>query len=230
MTDATPAVANTVLVTGAAGFVGSFVAARLAAMGQRVVGCDNFNDYYDPQLKRDRVQALERIARQHGYGAKILGAVEAVNDAQKSKLFELLSRHYGGALAGKTVAVWGLAFKPNTDDMREAPSRTLLEQLWAAGARVRAHDPEAKQESERIFGKRDDLVLCDTPTAALEGADALVLVTEWKEFRNPEFDAIKATLKQPLVFDGRNIYDPALMELHGIEYSGIGRAAKAQTA
>src|SRR5688572_17309842 len=116
------------------------------------------------------VQALERIARQHGYDAKILDAVESVNDAQKGKLFELVQRHYGGDIAGRTFAVWGLAFKPNTDDMREASSRTLLQQLWAAGARVRAHDPEAMEETHRIFGDRDDLVLCRTPADALAGA------------------------------------------------------------
>src|SRR5690606_146164 len=120
------------------------------------------------------VQALERTARQHGYQARILDAVEAVNAEQKSKLFELVSRHYGrDRLAGKTFAVWGLSFKPNTDDMREAPSRTLLTQLWAAGVKVRAHDPEAMAETRRIFGERDDLLLCDRPEQALEGADAL---------------------------------------------------------
>jgi UDPglucose 6-dehydrogenase len=169
------------------------------------------------------VQALERIARQHDYPARILAAVEAVNDAQKGKLFELIHRHFGGALAGKTLAVWGLAFKPNTDDMREAPSRTLLAQLWAAGARVRAHDPEAMAEAGRIFGERDDLVFCDNPDAALEGADALVLVTEWKAFNSPDFPAMAQRLAARVVFDGRNLFSPDAVEEAGLAYYGIGR-------
>src|SRR6185369_12952786 len=126
------------------------------------------------------VQALERIARSHDYEARLLDAVEAVNLKQKEKLFDLLTRHFHGALRGKTIALWGLAFKPNTDDMREAPSRRLLEQLWAAGAKVRAFDPEAGAEAQRIYGERVDLSLCDNAYAALDGADALVVVTEWK--------------------------------------------------
>ena len=170
------------------------------------------------------VQALERTARQHGYQARILDAVEAVNAAQKSRLFELVTRHYGGkALAGKTFAVWGLAFKPNTDDMREAPSRTLLAQLWAAGAKVRAYDPEAMEEARRLFGERPDLVLCERQQQALEGADALILVTEWKTFWNPDFAALKAALADAVVFDGRNIYEPAEAEAAGLAYYGIGR-------
>ena len=169
------------------------------------------------------VQALERIARQHDYPARILAAVEAVNDAQKGKLFELISRHFGGDVSGKTFAVWGLAFKPNTDDMREAPSRTLLAQLWAAGARVRAHDPEAMEEAARIFGGRDDLVFCDSPDAALEGADALVLVTEWKAFNSPDFQAMAGRLRARVVFDGRNLFSPDAVEEAGLAYYGIGR-------
>jgi UDPglucose 6-dehydrogenase len=170
------------------------------------------------------VQALERTARQHGYQARILDAVEAVNAEQKSKLFELVSRHYGrDRLSGKTFAVWGLSFKPNTDDMREAPSRTLLTQLWAAGVKVRAHDPEAMAETRRIFGERDDLLLCDRPEQALEGADALILVTEWKAFWNPDFAALRAALADAVVFDGRNIYEPAAVEAAGLAYYGIGR-------
>ena len=169
------------------------------------------------------VQALERTARQHGYAARILGAVEAVNESQKGKLFELLSRHYGGQLRGRTIAVWGLAFKPNTDDMREAPSRTLLAQLWEAGARVRAHDPEAMDEAARIFGERDDLVLCATPDEALQGADALVLVTEWKAFNSPDFARLAEQLADRVVFDGRNLYDPRALEEAGLACYGIGR-------
>ena len=171
------------------------------------------------------VQALARTASQYGYQTKVLDAVEAVNDAQKGHLFDLMLRHYGSAdaLRGKTIAVWGLAFKPNTDDMREASSRRLLAQLWGAGARVRAFDPEAHQEARRLFGERDDLRLCDTADEALDGADALVVVTEWKQFRSPDFVALKAKLADAVVFDGRNLYVPTDVEAHGLAYWGIGR-------
>jgi UDPglucose 6-dehydrogenase len=169
------------------------------------------------------VQALGRFARQVDYRASLLEAVEAVNHAQKSRLFELISEHFKGELAGRRFAVWGLAFKPNTDDMREASSRRLLEQLWAAGASVRAHDPEAMAETSRIYGERDDLVLCQTPALALEGADALVVVTEWKAFWSPDFAALAKNLTQRVVFDGRNIYEPAAVEAAGLAYYGIGR-------
>lgn len=169
------------------------------------------------------VQALERTARQHGYEAKILGAVEAVNDRQKDKLFELVSKHFNGDLKGRTFAVWGLAFKPNTDDMRAASSRNLLASLWAAGAKVQAFDPEAMQEAERIFGQRDDLALAGTANAALQNADALVVVTEWKNFRSPDFAQLKQQLSAAAVFDGRNIYDPETVEAAGLAYYGIGR-------
>lgn len=169
------------------------------------------------------VQALERSARSHGYEPMILAAVEAVNARQKTVLFQKISAHYRGDLAGKTFAVWGLAFKPNTDDMREAPSRVLLEALWAAGATVRAYDPVAMEETQRIYGERADLVFCASMEAALEGADALAIVTEWREFRSPDFDALKAALASPVIFDGRNLYDPALMHRFGFTYYGIGR-------
>ncbi|MBU6248776.1 MAG: UDP-glucose/GDP-mannose dehydrogenase family protein [Xanthomonadaceae bacterium] len=169
------------------------------------------------------VQALERTARAQGYEAHLLAAVEQVNHQQKEKLFELLGRHFGGQLAGKTVALWGLAFKPNTDDMREASSRRLMERLWDAGARVQAFDPEAADETRRIYGERDDLILCEHPYDALEGADALAIVTEWKAFRSPDFDRIRGTLRTPVIFDGRNLYDPAAVEDAGIAYYGIGR-------
>lgn len=169
------------------------------------------------------VQALERTARQHGYEAVVLAAVEAVNTRQKGKLFELIGRHFDGELAGRTFAVWGLAFKPNTDDMREASSRTLLQQLWDAGAKVRAHDPEAMDEARRIFGARADLTLCETPEAALDGADALVVVTEWKAFWSPDFAMLRSTLRAGVVFDGRNVYDPGEVEEAGLAYYGIGR-------
>jgi UDPglucose 6-dehydrogenase len=169
------------------------------------------------------VQALERTARQHGYSAQILEAVEAVNSRQKSRLFELISDHYDGKVRGKTIAVWGLAFKPNTDDMREASSRTLLARLWEAGAKVRAYDPEARQEAGRIFGERDDLVLCESAREALDGADALAVVTEWKQFRSPDFGRLQEILADKAIFDGRNLYEPAEVEQAGLAYYGIGR-------
>ena len=177
------------------------------------------------------VQALARIAAQHGVEPRLLGAVEAVNDAQKGHLFELMVRHYGvaAALRGKTVALWGLAFKPNTDDMREASSRRLLQQLWDAGANVRAYDPEAIDETRRIFGERDDLVLCASSGDALQGADALVVVTEWKQFRSPDFAMLKGALADRVVFDGRNLYEPAEIEAAGLAYYGIGRGRSLRT-
>jgi UDPglucose 6-dehydrogenase len=169
------------------------------------------------------VQALERIARGQGYEARLLDAVEAVNRDQKEKIYELIMRHFSGVLAGKTIALWGLAFKPNTDDMREAPSRRLLEQLWAAGVKVRAYDPEARAEAQRIYGARADLVLCDDAHAVLDGADALAILTEWKAFWSPDFERIRTGLRTPVIFDGRNIYEPQAVEAAGIAYYGIGR-------
>ncbi len=173
------------------------------------------------------VQALARTALQYGHAPRLLEAVEAVNEAQKGHLFELVQRHYDRGedegVRGKTFAVWGLAFKPNTDDMREASSRRLLAQLWEAGARVRAYDPEAMHEARRLFGERDDLVLCDSAFEALEGADALIVVTEWKQFRSPDFARIRQALGDAVVFDGRNLYDPHEIEAAGLAYYGIGR-------
>ena len=171
------------------------------------------------------VQALARTAAAHGVEPRLLGAVEAVNRRQKAHLFELMLRHYGGAgaLRGRTVALWGLAFKPDTDDMREAPSRILLEQLWNAGAMVRAYDPEARDEARRIFGDRDDLAFCASAGATLDGADALAVVTEWKQFRSPDFAQLKARLRDAVVFDGRNLYEPGEVEAAGLAYWGIGR-------
>ncbi len=171
------------------------------------------------------VQALARTAQQVGYRAELLDSVEAVNARQKAHLYELIVGHYGSAeaLRGKTFAVWGLAFKPNTDDMREASSRTLLKLLWDAGASVRAFDPEASHEAQRIFGERADLVLCEHATDALQGADALVVVTEWKQFRSPDFAKLRVKLKDAAVFDGRNLYDPIEAETAGLAYYGIGR-------
>ncbi|OOG49242.1 UDP-glucose/GDP-mannose dehydrogenase family protein [Rhodanobacter sp. C01] len=175
------------------------------------------------------VQALERTARGYGYDARLLNAVEAVNLQQKTKLFELISRHFDGQLKGRTVALWGLAFKPNTDDMREASSRQLMEALWDAGAKVRAFDPEARQETRRLYGQRDDLVLCEQAYDALQGADVLAVVTEWKAFRSPDFARIRAALAEPAVFDGRNLYDPAAVEEAGLAYYGIGRGRSLRT-
>jgi UDPglucose 6-dehydrogenase len=174
------------------------------------------------------VRALEYTARQHGYEARLLTAVEAVNDEQKGKLFELIHGHFGGALRGKTFAIWGLAFKPNTDDMREASSRRLLQQLWDAGASDRAYDPEARAEAQRIYGARADLVLCDDAQTALQGADALVVVTEWKAFWSADLARIRGSLRTPVIFDGRNIYEPAAAEAAGIAYYGIGRGRSVQ--
>ena len=168
------------------------------------------------------VKALERAARDVGFDAKVLSAVEARNDAQKNILFDKINRYFKGNLQGRTIALWGLAFKPNTDDMREAPSRVLLESLWAAGAKVQAYDPVAMDECQRIYGSRRDLCLCEDPDQALQNADALAIITEWKIFRSPNFEAF-SSLKNPLIFDGRNIYDPAIMQQHGIEYHAIGR-------
>ncbi|MCE7031266.1 UDP-glucose/GDP-mannose dehydrogenase family protein [Lysobacter sp. GX 14042] len=169
------------------------------------------------------VQALVRTAERAGHQPHLLNAVEAVNARQKGHLFELVGRHYAGAVAGKTFAIWGLAFKPNTDDMREAPSRRLMEQLWEAGAKVRAFDPEATGEARRIYGERGDLVLCGSEYEALEGADALVLVTEWKQFRSPDFRRIREAVGDAVVFDGRNVYDPEQVERAGLAYYAIGR-------
>ncbi|MHB1616398.1 MAG: UDP-glucose dehydrogenase family protein [Metallibacterium sp.] len=169
------------------------------------------------------VQALVHTAEAHGYTPRVLQAVEAVNQAQKRHLFALIQRHFGGDLRGKTIALWGLAFKPDTDDMREAPSRTLMEALWTAGARARACDPEAHRETLRLYGARADLTLCAQPYEALQGADALVLVTEWKVFRSPDLARIRAALSTPVLFDGRNLYDPAAVEAAGLAYYGIGR-------
>jgi UDPglucose 6-dehydrogenase len=169
------------------------------------------------------VKALERTAREQDYPARLVQAVEAVNENQKQLLFDKIQRHYGGALQGRTFGLWGLAFKPNTDDMREAPSRALMEALWAAGANVRAFDPQAMAECRRIFGERGDLTLCDTPEEVVSGADALVIVTECKVFRSPDFDLIRARLSEPVIFDGRNIYTPAGMQRRGFTYYVIGR-------
>lgn len=169
------------------------------------------------------VKAIVKTAKDHGHDLRILRMVEAVNADQKKFLFEKISAHFGKELKGKTIAVWGLAFKANTDDMREASSRVLMEHLWKAGAKVRAFDPQAMPEAKRIYGERKDLVLCESAEDALEGSDALAILTEWEVFRSPEFRDIKKRLNNPVIFDGRNLYDPAEMKKRGFTYYGIGR-------
>ncbi|NHH85315.1 UDP-glucose/GDP-mannose dehydrogenase family protein [Cobetia sp. MB87] len=169
------------------------------------------------------VQALARTASQIGYEAELLTAVESVNKRQKVTLFDKLSRAFDGDLKGKTIAVWGLAFKPNTDDMRDAPSRTLMEALWAAGATVQAYDPEAMKECRRIYGERDELVLVADRQQAVKGADALVICTEWKEFRTLDGEWLKSQLGFPVVVDGRNLFEPAAMKAAGLMYYAVGR-------
>ena len=171
------------------------------------------------------VQALQRTASERGYDARILNAVEHVNNAQKLVLLHKMDEYFGsGALSGARIALWGLAFKPNTDDMREAPSRVVIEGLWQRGARVAAYDPVAYKEVRRIYGERDDLSLAHDPYDALRDADALVVVTEWKIFRSPDLELMKERMKRPVVFDGRNIFDPAELKGFGFEYRGIGRS------
>jgi UDPglucose 6-dehydrogenase len=169
------------------------------------------------------VRALAHTAEENGVEPTLIRAVEAVNDAQKTVLFRKIREHYGQELAGKTVAIWGLAFKPNTDDMREASSRVLMEALWDAGASVRAYDPEAAEETRRIYGDRPDLVICSSQDEALEGADCLAILTEWREFRSPDFDHLKSRLSAPVIFDGRNLYEPGHLESQGFQYYAIGR-------
>ena len=169
------------------------------------------------------VKALVQSAQQAGMDAPLLTAVEAVNENQKRVLFARAQQHYSGDLRGKTFAVWGLAFKPRTDDMREATSRVLMEALWAAGAQVRAYDPVAMPETRKLYVERTDLALCATAEAACEGADALFIVTEWKQFRSPNFAKLAKLLKEPVLFDGRNLYDPGLLKSMGYTYHSIGR-------
>ncbi|TJW47205.1 MAG: UDP-glucose/GDP-mannose dehydrogenase family protein, partial [Mesorhizobium sp.] len=171
------------------------------------------------------VRALIKTAEGVKFDAKLLRAVEERNNEQKSVLFDKVNRYFKGNLKGKTFALWGLAFKPNTDDMREAPARVLMEALWKAGAKVQAYDPEAMQECQAIYGLREDLLLCGTKEAALRGADALMIATDWKTFQAPSFDAIKDALSTPIIFDGRNLYDPKIITRYGIEYHSIGRMA-----
>ncbi|WP_077047432.1 UDP-glucose/GDP-mannose dehydrogenase family protein [Pseudomonas sp. KK4] len=169
------------------------------------------------------VKALIHAATSVDIDARVLKAVEARNQEQKASLYNKILDHFGGALRGKTFALWGLSFKPNTDDMREAPSRVLMEALWQAGARVQAYDPKAMEEAQRIYGARDDLTLAGTKEASLKNADALIIVTEWQSFRAPDFDLLARYLKQPLIFDGRNLFDPQRLSSRGFTYISVGR-------
>ena len=176
------------------------------------------------------VRALSRSASAAGYQAELLNSVEAVNNRQKQRLFDRISEHYDGNLEGKTIALWGLSFKPKTDDMRDAPSRVLMEALWQAGASVRAYDPEAMEETRRLYPEADGLVLCKTAMEAVAGADALAIVTEWQEFRSPDFPVLKQELADTVIFDGRNLYDPDMVESLGLRYYGIGRGRSVRMA
>ena len=173
------------------------------------------------------VKALIKTASGQGQNLKVLQAVEDANDAQKMVLVDKVTKRFGQDLSGKRFAVWGLAFKPNTDDMREATSRVVLEELFKRGATVTAYDPVAMEEAQRIFGQHPSLSYAESPMSALQDADALVIVTEWKEFRSPDFAQIKASLKTPVIFDGRNLYEPSIVKASGLDYLAIGRAASA---
>lgn len=169
------------------------------------------------------MRALIHSAQQVNCSSDLLQAVEAINERQKHKLFDRINAFYNGDLKGKTFALWGLAFKPNTDDMRDAPSRVLMESLWAAGAHVRAFDPEAMQETQRLYADEMLLSLMGTPESTLNGADALVVCTEWQQFKAPDFDLIKQRLKTPVIFDGRNLYDSERLARKGLQYFPMGR-------
>ncbi|MBU2711393.1 UDP-glucose dehydrogenase family protein [Zooshikella harenae] len=169
------------------------------------------------------LNALVNIANKVGYRADILQSVIHVNQCQKLRLFEKIQAHFTDGLEDKTFAVWGLSFKPKTDDMREAPSISLMSAIWAAGGRVQAYDPEAMDAAHSLFGHRDDFSLASSPEEALQGADALVVCTEWHVFRAPDFELIKKQLSSSVIFDGRNLYDPERLKFYGLQYYGIGR-------
>jgi UDPglucose 6-dehydrogenase len=169
------------------------------------------------------VRALISLSHQVGSPVRLMQSVDDVNEAQKSVLVSKVKQHYGASLKEKTIAIWGLAFKPRTDDIREAPALTLIDALLEAGAAVRVHDPEAIANVRAIYG--DKLAYCDRPYGAIEGADGLAIVTEWQEFRQPDFEVMKRLMREPVVFDGRNLYDPKTMAGHGFAYESIGRAA-----
>ncbi|MGQ0502116.1 MAG: UDP-glucose dehydrogenase family protein [Panacagrimonas sp.] len=171
------------------------------------------------------VKALAHTASTVGFEARLLNGVEAVNARQKHRLFDKLLKHFGD-LNGKTIALWGLAFKPRTDDMREAPSRELMEAVWAAGGAIRAYDPVAMDETRKLYGERAGLYLASSPDDAVRGADALAIVTEWRVFHSPNFGRLKELLRTPVIFDGRNLYEPAFVEKAGLAYYAIGRGRR----
>ncbi len=172
------------------------------------------------------VRALKRTAEENGLPLRVLQAVEDVNDAQKSVLLNKITKRFGNDLKGKHFALWGLSFKPGTDDMREATSRVVMEGLWERGASVTVYDPVAMKETLHIYGDRHDLRYAETPLDALDNADALIIVTEWKAFKSPDFEVVKSKLKNPIIFDGRNLFEPDDIKAFGFEYYGIGREAK----
>lgn len=169
------------------------------------------------------VQALAQTAAKVGYETSLINAVETVNSRQKHILYDKLDQAFNGDLRGKTIAIWGLAFKPNTDDMRNAPSRVLMESLWAAGAKVRAYDPAAMEECRRIYGARNDLYLASSRNDTIAGADALVICTEWHEFRTIDLQALKQQLTSSILVDGRNLFEPETLSAAGIKYYAVGR-------
>jgi len=181
-------------------------------------GCGYGGSYFPKDI-----HSLKYTASQAGYNAELLSAVESINAQQKNRPFLKLQKYYGDSLKDKTIAIWGLAFKPNTDDMRAASSRSLMESLWEIGAKVKVFDPAALERCKQIYGERDDLTLCQSTDETLEGSDALAIVTEWQEFRSPDFDKIKASLKDPVIIDGRNLFNPDQMKTLGFSYFGIGR-------
>jgi UDPglucose 6-dehydrogenase len=169
------------------------------------------------------VKALARTANKMGYKPELLQAVESVNNKQKQRLFEKISAHYDGQLSGKIIALWGLAFKPETDDMREAPSRVLIEALMSAGVFIQAYDPEAMKEANRLYGNNSHFRICASAKEAIIGANALAIVTEWKQFSSPNFQRLNEHLSDKVIFDGRNLYEPTMVKRHGLQYYGIGR-------
>ncbi len=181
-------------------------------------GCGYGGSYFPKDI-----HSLKYTANQAGYKAELLTAVESINSQQKNRPFAKLQKYYGDSLKDKTIAVWGLAFKPNTDDMRAASSRTLMESLWEIGAKVRVFDPAALERCKQIYGEKDNLTLCQSTDETLEGSDALAIITEWQEFRSPDFDKIKSSLKDPVIVDGRNLFNPDQMKELGFTYYGIGR-------
>ncbi|HEY1399681.1 UDP-glucose/GDP-mannose dehydrogenase family protein [Roseateles sp.] len=175
------------------------------------------------------VKALVRTGREYGQDLKVLNAVEEANEHQKRVLVDKVVRRFGEDLSGRRFALWGLAFKPNTDDMREAPALVVIEELTRRGAAVAAYDPVAMSEAAKLLSQVPGVSFCERADHALQDSDALIIITEWKEFRTPDFDRIKSELKQPVIFDGRNLYEPALMKTLGIEHHAIGRGTTAPT-